>query len=156
MELRWASAHQLNRWLLSVYDACKDQDDNIFDNLSYDWEVVPIIMNECLKDGYPCYLPEDLPDPEKVKVKIINTIHRNIWFNDAARACQCLWEYPELVSDHRDEFRSEMEDGVMPMKAAEKIGSELKLIKVESYFGTPSPTPYLQFNPVKHKIQVTT
>lgn len=58
--LRWECADVFAPWVLKVYDGVKAIDDDAWDFFSYDWEVIPMIMDFIILDG-PYH---QLPDPD--------------------------------------------------------------------------------------------
>lgn len=90
IELRHSSM-ALGKWCLSVYDICTEGDPDIFDGLSYDWEVIPAIMRYACNDAGPILLTQCLPDAYDVAPKVLKDLH----LKQPERGVQCWREGDE-------------------------------------------------------------
>ena len=124
LEMRHTSAITYAPWLLKVYDICTADKRDPFFCMSYDWEVVPLIMQQCLKDGEPALAAEDLPEPVSVARAVVERLNKRAWLQDVRRACKHLWEYEGLADDAAPLFDAYFDAGDSPLVAAEQAGND--------------------------------
>lgn len=103
VDLRHASM-PLGQWCLKVYDLCTANDSAFFEGVSYDWDVIPLILGHCRDaEGAPLIDPSRFPDAaataELVKAKYL----RDTWLAHVQYQGLKQWSYATLVSDHAEE-----------------------------------------------------
>lgn len=63
---------EIGQWCLSVYDLCTKNDPNFFDDMSYDWDVIPLILSRCVNfEGVPVISSKEFPDAHNVAQTIM-------------------------------------------------------------------------------------
>ena len=127
LEMRHASAITYAPWLLKVYDICTADKRDPFSCMSYDWEVVPLIMSRCLYEGLPALAADCLPEPADVARSLVAALDKQAWMRDVRRACKHLWEYEGLADDAATLFDSYFDAGDSPLVAAEQAGLDFDL-----------------------------
>lgn len=70
VEMRHASV-EIGKWCLQIYDLCVDADRTIFDSMSYDWEVIPLIFSHLQYGGFPTIKPSNFPDVNETALAVI-------------------------------------------------------------------------------------
>ncbi|MBO6755722.1 MAG: hypothetical protein JJ902_05315 [Roseibium sp.] len=87
-ELRHQSI-ELGRWCLRVFDICTKDDRDIFSAHSYDWDIIPEIMNHAVdENGEAIIHAEALPDPAIIAplvVKSLTTLSFDEWKKELDR-----------------------------------------------------------------------
>ena len=104
-ELRHQSIH-LGQWCLRIYQICTAHDHDFFDMVSYDWEVIPMIMMFAMTNDHalphPAIYDYELPDPFVTAHFVAYTYLYVLYLNSCRRAADKLWGYADLVKDHED------------------------------------------------------
>ena len=146
MELRSASSNIYAGWLLKVYDICQTAGEP-FDCMSYDWDVVPLIMEHCLHDGHPAASGDTLPDPRATAITVLAKIAKQRWYEDARKAAKHHWSYEELVDDFEEVIEKARLDGEMPEKVILEIGEQYDLDSPDPISAAARPPMFLMFKP---------
>jgi len=127
-ELRHQSI-TLGKWCVKVYDICTKHDKDFFDGVSYDWEVIPLIMDFAADDdGRPVINEKALPPPEKVALLVARRHLLREYLTSCRHEAQKQWAYGDLVEDHPEKFEAAFADDEEPADIVKAIGEDLDLI----------------------------
>jgi hypothetical protein len=118
----------LGKWCLAIYEICTKHDRDFFDGLSYDWEVIPMILDYAYNaNGKPLIYETDFPAPEKVALLVA----RRHLFAEFRRDCVCeasrQWGYSEFPDDHPERVAQSFELGEMPAEFITWLGEKYDL-----------------------------
>jgi hypothetical protein len=151
MEMRW-QCMDLAKWADQVFDLCIKVNPDIFDSMSFDWEVVPRIMGYAMCDGAPAIYPDGLPSPNETADKIISQILRDWWFADAKAFAEFEHGYPEMLEEGVHFFEQEMLAGTMPQNAVRRYAEAYDLITRDpiAKSGLRRPVPKLTEKHLAH------
>lgn len=126
-ELRHQSI-ALGQWLLKVYDICVAGDPHIFESMSYDWEVVPMILDHARDTGGALVVySESLPHPAMVAAKVVAQAKRDTWMHDARAEAKKQWCYSGLVDDMPEVFQQACEAGEPVADVVRAVGEKYGL-----------------------------
>lgn len=131
-ELRYQSS-VLGKWCLAVYDRCKAQDENVFDGLAYDWEVIPSILALCRKDQGPVIYADAFPEVEPVAVLVLAKFQSEQWRAACKQQAVKQWGYADLIDDLGDLVQAAQQAGADAAEFIKEEGERLDLIPAESW-----------------------
>jgi hypothetical protein len=118
----------LGKWCLKIYDICTKHDRDFFDALSYDWEVIPMMLNHARNDDGPVIYEEGLPPPEQIATLVAREVLWDEFLRQCRDAAQKIWKYGDLVQDDREDIERAFADGEEPYPFIKRYGEELALI----------------------------
>jgi hypothetical protein len=91
----------LGKWCLKIYDICTKHDEDFFDLLSYDWEVIPMMLDyACDDEGKQVIYEDAFPASEKVALLVAHRVLFDHFKRDCRHESDRQWGYRELVEDH--------------------------------------------------------
>ncbi len=114
----------LGQWCLAIYDACKSVTPDIFDMISYDWDVIPMILGFAEKDGKPLIYEADLPSVADVAKLIPVQMAKDEWMNEARAEAMKQWCYPGLIDDHAEATAQALRDNESPSAFVKWLGEK--------------------------------
>jgi hypothetical protein len=119
----------VGKWCLEIFDICVERDRDFFDGLSYDWEVIPMMLDyACDGDGRPTIYQRHLPAPEKVALIVTHRVLREAFVRDCRREANRQWAYGDLVDDNAPDTDRGFESGEDPAAFIKTLGEKLGLI----------------------------
>jgi hypothetical protein len=126
----------LGLWCLEIYDLLTANDREFFSWYSYDWEVIPAMLQHAVcKDGKASmyrgdyiYTGGGLIDPHSAAQLVAQEFCWRKFKDDCESESDKQWKYRQLVEDHEDTVRSAFEDGEEPKAIIKQLGEELDLI----------------------------
>ncbi|RBO90477.1 hypothetical protein [Pseudochrobactrum asaccharolyticum] len=122
LELRHQSI-ELAQWLLKVHSLCIKDDPDIFDQMSFDWEVVPHILKFAVDaDGYPVIYEKDLPNVGNTAGSVKAGILKDNWYAIAYKAGGTCWGHEDLINEHADKTLAAFEQGADPVEFVKDLG----------------------------------
>lgn len=101
VELRHASIG-LGQWCLKVYDICTADEPLFFDGVSYDWDVIPMILGHAKNEDGPLIEQSALPDPAAIAAVVMEEHRRSEWFSSARNQAARQWSYADLISENEE------------------------------------------------------
>jgi hypothetical protein len=134
-ELRYQSV-TLGQWCLKIYDICKARDEDIFDGMAYDWEVIPEIMMHAVDgDGAAIIYAEGLADPKVVADKVFRWAKLHDFTISCRMEARKQWAYEELISDHPERVEQSFDMGEKPADFVKWLGEKYDLTSVREWGG---------------------
>jgi hypothetical protein len=119
----------LGKWCLKIYDLCTAHDQDFFDGISYDWEVIPMMLDYAEdQEGRPAIYEQFLPPPEKVALLVMHRHLRDEYFRSCRQEGQKQWAYGDLVEDNPPDIDRGFESGDEPAAFIKTLGEDLDLI----------------------------
>jgi len=118
---------ELGQWALSVYDICTKHDRDFFDGISYDWEVIPMILDYVPVDGAQTIGGIELPAPHAVASLVARRHLFNEFQNDCRMQASRQWCYSDLVTDHEERTAQAFELGEEPKAFVKWLGEKFDL-----------------------------
>jgi hypothetical protein len=133
-ELRHQSI-ALGQWCIKIYDILDGQ--TFFDMISYDWEVIPLIMGFAMTDDHhlprPAIYEAELPDPLRVATFVAHEHLYNMFVQDCRLEAARLWAYADLVSDHEDRFHHAFASNEEPENFVLWLGEKYDLTRADRW-----------------------
>lgn len=124
VELRYQTI-ELAQWLIDVYNYCIECNKDIFDDMPYDWDVVPLILDHAQdEDGYPVIYKDMLPNPKDTSKKIISELNQNKWINEAINFAEKLFSYKGLITEEIEMAKKAFLQGEKPIEYVKRIGKK--------------------------------
>jgi hypothetical protein len=124
-ELRHQSI-TLGQWCLKIYDILTKHDPDFFDMISYDWEVIPLIMSFAMHEA-------ELPDPFRTAQSVAYEHLYDEFVNSCRHEASTLWAYADLVSDHEDRFHHAFASNEDPKEFVLWLGEKYDLTRADRW-----------------------
>jgi hypothetical protein len=119
----------LGKWCLEIFDICTKRDRDFFDGVSYDWEVIPLILRYAEDaEGRPVIYAEHLPSAEQTALLVAHQHLRNEFVRSCRHEAQKQWAYGDLVEDNPPDIDKGFESGDEPAAFIKQLGESLDLI----------------------------
>jgi hypothetical protein len=119
----------LGKWCLKIYDLCTAHNRDFFEGISYDWEVIPMMLDYAEDaEGRPAIYEQFLPAPEKVALLVMHRHLRNEFVRSCRHEAQKQWAYGDLVEDNPPDIDRGFESGDEPAAFIKALGEDLDLI----------------------------
>lgn len=124
----------LGKWCLQIWDILTEHDKNFFDYSSYDWEVVPMMLDYAEDaDGNPVIYEAHFPSPDRV-AQLIAHRHLFDWFRrDCCDQASKQWSYRGLPDDHPERTYQAFTLGEEPAEFIKWLGEKYNLITSEEW-----------------------
>ena len=123
----------LGQWCLKIYDILDGG--TFFEMISYDWEVIPLIMSYAMTDDHnlpqPAIYEAELPDPFRTAQSVAHEHLYDEFFAECGRWAAKLWAYSELVQDHEDRMEYAFASGGDPKEFILWLGEKYDLPRAD-------------------------
>ena len=133
---RDASSVDRSRQVVSQdLEICTKHDEDFFDGLAYDWEVIPMMLDcACDSEGKPVIYEDAMPAPERVALLVAHQVLFDEFRGDCRREAQTQWGYGELSDDGGDDrVLQAFANGETPAEFIKWLGEKYDLIPAREW-----------------------
>lgn len=123
----------IGRWCLKIWNDLTAHNPDFFEGLSYDWQVIPMMVGRCVdSDGQPVIYEDAFPNP----LHVAQLVAQEVLFDEFVSQCKDeagkQWSYEGLVADDDGErMRQSFEIGESPKDFVKWLGEKYDLTPAE-------------------------
>ena len=120
-------------WADRIYDICTEHDPDFFDGVSFDWEVIPLIMDCVEVTGLQSTDRVTKPSAEQAAFIVARNHLWNEYRSDCRREAAKQWCYADLVTDHIEKTEQSFQIGMDPAEHVKWLGEKYDLTPVNEW-----------------------